>query len=127
MIYYPEIARIKIEELSDLTFSSEKNNNLKDEVVNLISKAPESNEIKSKIDHDFKDLISEIENTSILKNIILEKNEKDKLELLDELLQELKEMNQLKKIEFLESKAAKNLDENSYSELIELKSQLNRE
>ena len=127
MIYCPETARIKIEELSDLTFSSEKNNNLKDEVVNLISKAPDSNEIKSKIDHDFKDLISEIENTSILKNIILEKNEKDKLELLDELLQELKEMNQLKKIEFLESKAAKNLDENSYSELIELKSQLNRE
>ena len=127
MIHHPKVARMKIEELSDLTFSSDKSNNLKDEIINLISKESDSNDIKSKINNDYKYLISEIEKTSMLKNIILEKNQKDKLELLDELLQELKEMNQLKKIEFLESKVAKNLDENSYSELIELKSQLNRE
>ena len=36
-------------------------------------------------------------------------------------------MNHLKKIEFLESKVAKNLDETSYSELIKLKTQLNRD
>ena len=46
---------------------------------------------------------------------------------MDEFLQELKELNQLKEIEFLESKLAKNLDETSYSELIKLKNQLNRE
>ena len=46
---------------------------------------------------------------------------------LDEIIQELREMNHLKKIEVLEGKAVKNLDENSYSELIKLKSQLNRE
>ena len=40
---------------------------------------------------------------------------------------ELREMNQLKKIEYLENKLAKNLDEGSYSELIKLKSQLNRQ
>ena len=42
-------------------------------------------------------------------------------------LEEVKEMNHLKKIQLLESEAVKNLDENSYSELIKLKSQLNRE
>ena len=35
--------------------------------------------------------------------------------------------NQPKKIESLEQKLINNLDENSYSELIKLKSQLNRE
>ena len=40
---------------------------------------------------------------------------------------ELKDMNHMKKIEFLEDKITKNLDENSYSELIRLKSQINRD
>ena len=55
------------------------------------------------------------------------KNPQEKEEIIDELLEDLKEMNQIKKIQFLESKIAKNLDENSYSELIKLKNQLNRE
>ena len=42
-----------------------------------------------------------------------------------DLIEELKW--HLKQIEFLENKVAKNLDESSYSELIKLKSQLNRE
>ena len=49
------------------------------------------------------------------------------LEVLSELLVELKELNNLKKIESLEKKLINNLDENSYSELIKLKNQLNRE
>ena len=55
------------------------------------------------------------------------KSEKEILELLDELVIDLKEQNNLKKIESLEKKLINNLDENSYSELIKLKSQLNRE
>ena len=38
-----------------------------------------------------------------------------------------KEQRNLRKIESLEQKLINNLDENSYSELIKLKSQLNRE
>ena len=53
--------------------------------------------------------------------------EKEREILLIELIEELKEINQLKKIEYLESKVAKNLDEGLYSELIKLKSQLNRD
>ena len=48
-------------------------------------------------------------------------------ELFVELINDLKEMNHLKQIEFLENKVAKNLDESSYSELLKLKSQLNRD
>ena len=60
-----------------------------------------------------------------LKNIINKKNNEEKVEFIDELLQDMKLMNQLKKIEYLERKVANNLDENSYSELIRLKNQLN--
>ena len=49
------------------------------------------------------------------------------LELLNELLFELKELNNLKKIESLEKELINNLDENSYSELIKLKNQINRD
>ena len=47
--------------------------------------------------------------------------------MLGELLNELKELNHLKKIENLEHKLSENLDESSYSELIKLKNELNRE
>ena len=40
---------------------------------------------------------------------------------------DLKEQDNLKKIESLEKKLINNLDENSYSELVKLKSQLNRD
>ena len=59
--------------------------------------------------------------------IIKNKNDEDISNLLDELLKDYKEQNNLKKIESLEEKLINNLDENSYSELIKLKSQLNRE
>ena len=62
-----------------------------------------------------------------MKNILLKKDNEEINEILNDLIDELKEMNHLKQIEFLENKVAKNLDEGSYSELIKLKSQLNRE
>jgi len=51
----------------------------------------------------------------------------DILNLLAELIEDHKQQSNLKKIESLEQKLINNLDENSYSELIKLKSQLNRE
>jgi hypothetical protein len=62
-----------------------------------------------------------------LKNILLKKKSEEREEILTDLMEELKKMNQQKQIEFLENKVAKNLDESSYSDLIKLKSQLNRE
>ena len=59
--------------------------------------------------------------------ITKDKTEQDILDLLNELILDFKEQGNLKKIESLEKKLINNLDENSYSELIELKSQLNRE
>ena len=59
--------------------------------------------------------------------ITKDKTHQNILELLDELIRDHKNQNNLKKIESLEQKLINNLDENSYSELIKLKSQLNRD
>ena len=59
--------------------------------------------------------------------ITKDKTDQDILDLLNELIIGFKEQDNLKKIESLEKKLINNLDENSYSELIKLKSQLNRE
>ena len=47
--------------------------------------------------------------------------------MLNDLINDHLEQENLKKIESLEQKLINNLDESSYSELIKLKSQLNRE
>ena len=127
MINYSLTAQLKIEELSELKFSSEKNESLKNEIIKKFSENLDHEETKSVIRNKFKDLIELIEKNSSIKNIIYKKNEKEREILLIELIEELKEINQLKKIEYLESKVAKNLDEGLYSELIKLKSQLNRD
>ena len=127
MINYSLTAQLKIEELSELKFSSEKNESLKNEIIKKFSENLDPEETKSIIKNKFKDLIDLIEKNSSIKNIIFKKNEKEREILLIELIEELKEINQLKKIEYLESKVAKNLDEGLYSELIKLKSQLNRD
>ncbi len=127
MIHNLDIVSLKKEELSEIQFSNKENNILKDKIIKLVLEEVSEDKIKTKIYVNFKELIDNIEKNSILKNIIIDKNEKEKLMFLEELLEELKEMNHLKKIQLLENKAVKNLDENSYSELIKLKSQLNRE
>ena len=46
---------------------------------------------------------------------------------MNEIIEELKEINQLQKIKILESEVVKNFDESKYNQLLELKNQLNRE
>ncbi|MDA9624520.1 hypothetical protein N9S62_04495, partial [Pelagibacteraceae bacterium] len=108
-------------------FSSKECNDLKNSIINLLSKKIDDVEFKNNIKNNFENLIDEINKNSNLKNIMSKKTNHEKQELLEELLQDLKEMNHKKKIEFLEGEAAKNLDETSYSELMKLKSQLNGE
>ena len=106
---------------------SEKNESLKKLIITLLLEGHDKEIIQSKISIDYKKLIEEIQENSSIQIIIKAKNNEAILELLNELLVELKELNNLKKIESLEEDLINNLDENSYSELIKLKSQLNRE
>ena len=117
----------KTEDLLKINFSNEKNEELKKEIINQFKTNNSIVNNKIIIDEKYNVLVSEIEKNTNLKNILLTKDKDERVEILNDLIEELKEMNHLKQIEFLESKVAKNLDEASYSELIKLKSQLNKE
>ncbi len=127
ILNYLDIAVKKLEELSEIVFLSEKNEYLKTKVISSISEGEEKESIKSNINNEYSKIIKEINENSNID--IITKNKKDEyiLGLLDELIQDHKKQSNLKKIESLEQKLINNLDENSYSELIKLKSQLNRE
>ena len=127
MLNYLDIASKKIENISEITFFSEKNENLKKLIIDLLLKDNNKDTVQEKISINYNKLVEEIHENSSIQIILKTKNEEGVLELLDELLLELKELSDLKKIESLEKELINNLDENSYSELIKLKSQLNRE
>ena len=127
LINYPEASEIKLEELSEIKFSSEKNETLKKDLLKIFSSKGEKDKLRNDITNKEKIFLKEIEKNVNLK-VILDKKNVDEIEkILSDLIFDLQEMGHIKKIESLEKKLVKNLDENSYSELIKLKNQLNRD
>ena len=127
ILNYLEIASKKLEELSQIEFLSEKNESLKNIIITLLAKGGGKDDIKDKIKIEYKDLLIEIEENTNIQMITKEKTEEEIVDLLTDLILDFKEQHNLRKIESLEKELINNLDENSYSELIKLKSQLNRE
>ncbi len=127
MFHYLKIALQKAEELSNIEFFSQSNENLKNDILKYLKADEDNNTFKTKILSGHEKLMKEIQENSTIQIILANKNDNSVSELLDELLIELKELKNQKKIESLEKDLVNNLDENSYSELIKLKSQLNRE
>ena len=122
-----EIASKKLEELSEIKFLAEKNESLKKEITNYLIEGNDKEVINRKINTNYEKIISEINENSNIQIILKNKNEEEVVNLLDELIKDHKEQGNLRKIESLEQKLINNLDESSYSELIKLKSQLNRD
>ena len=127
MLNYLDITSKKIEDLSEITFLSEKNESLKKLIITLLLEKEGKESIKLKINADYGKLIEEIQENSSIQIITKAKNDQAIFELLNELIFELTELYNLKKIESLEKELMNNLDENSYSKFLKLKSQLNRE
>ena len=128
VLNYFEIASKKLEELSEIEFISEKNESLKNTIITALSNSNSKNDnALEKIRKEYQDLSKEIEENSNIQITTKDKNDQDILDLLDELILDFKEQDNLKKIESLEKELINNLDENSYLELIKLKSQLNRD
>jgi len=117
----------KLEDLLEINFTNALNENLKKEIINFAKVNDFFNKEKLEIGEKYKALIIDIEKDVNLKNILSKKDSAELEETLSDLIIEIKEMNHLKQIEFLENKVAKNLDEGSYSELIKLKNELNRQ
>ena len=127
ILNYFELASKKIDDLSSIEFQSQKNEDLKNTIINAISQGNENENLKLKITTDYSEIRREIHENSNIQIITKNKSDHEVLELLDELVKDHKDQTNLKKIESLEKKLINNLDENSYTELIKLKSQLNRE
>ena len=100
---------------------------MKSEIINSLTEGNNKEDIISKIHIEYDEIIKEINENSNIQIITKNKNDHDVLNLLHELIQNYKEQSNLRKIESLEQKLINNLDENSYLELIKLKSQLNRD
>ena len=125
IINYFNISSKRLEELSQIEFVSEKNESLKKTIISAYNSKNDESTVRAKIEQDYKNLIKEIRENSNIQLIVKGKEEDEILNLLDEFINDFKEQNNLRKIESLEKKLLNNLDENSYSELIKLKSQLN--
>ena len=127
MLNYFEITLKKIEELTETEFLTPKNQNLKNMIIKSISEGKSKEELSLNLNEEHKQQIIEINKNSNIQMIAKNRNYQEILELFEELILEYKEQDNLKKIESLENKLINNLDENSFSELVKLKSQLNRE
>ena len=127
ILNYLEIAAKKLEELSKIVFLAEKNESLKNVIIASLSEGSDKEAISLKINTGHDKIIEEINENSNIQIITKNKTEEDIIALIEELIQDHKEQSNLRRIESLEQKLINNLDENSYSELIRLKSQLNRE
>ena len=127
ILNYMHIALRKLETLSELYFLSENNENLKNEIINSLSEGNNEEAIKLRISNDYANITKEVNENSNIQIIIKNKTDDEVERILNELIEDHKEQGNLKRIESLEQKLINNLDENSYSELIKLKSQLNRE
>ena len=127
ILNYFKIASKKLEELSEIKLLSEKNESLKNTIIAAHIEGDNKENIQNRINAEYKDLSEQIKENSNIQMITKDKTDQDILDLIDELIIDFKEQDNLKKIESLEKELINNLDENSYSELIKLKSQLNRE
>ena len=124
---YLDIISEKLKDLSKFEFVNEKNESLKNALILLISEGINKEKIFSRINTSYKKLIEEINKNSNIQIVVQNKTHQEIIGLIDDLLKDHKDQASLKKIESLEKKLINNLDENSYSELIKLKTQLNRD
>ena len=127
MLNNSEIALKNLEELSEIKFLSEKNEGLKNLILDSFSEENEKKMINLKNNKKYDQTISEINENSNIQIITKNKTNQGILDLLNELINDHKVQSNLRKIESLEQKLINKLDENSYSELIKLKNQLNRD
>ena len=127
MYNYPEIVSPRIEILRDIELSTNNLNELKLEILKFIKSGDFDEEKKIKLQKKYPQYIDDINQNSVIKNIFNKRDESKKVELLNEILKELNDIKFTKKINKLEENLMKNFDEKSYSDLINLKKQINKE
>ncbi len=125
LLNYPIVARDQIDELAKIKFKSEIRSSLKKDILQLITK-DNFNNVKIALAKKYDKEIKETDDHASIKYILnKKKNTSEISEILSEIILELTDLEKIEKIESAESELMKNLNENSYSELLKLKNQIN--
>ena len=122
-----DIFRKNIELVSQVTFSDNLLTELKQKIISYLLSEKFFKRKKLRLDDfdsKFNSIIDDIITIAPVKIISLNKNEEKIIEIFNEIVDEIKEINLRKKIEFLENKVSLNLDQKLYSELLSLRNQL---
>ena len=127
MLNYKNVVKSKIKKLIETNFETIENNNLKLNLINLYGSNNTNKELKNSILEDNKNLIEKINKNINLQIILDNKNYQQIESVLEDLINDFDALKNKEKIESLEKKLINNMEEGAYAELIELKSQLNRE
>ncbi len=127
MIFYSGAVKNNIESISTITFSNSDNEKLKNVLIKLIGLNKKEKDIENEAIKSFSNLVKNIVENSNLKLIVNKKNYDQIKELFEDFTSDLLENQNKKKIESLEKKLINNMEEKAYTELIKLKSQINRE
>ena len=127
MIFYGGSVKNNLEIISKTVFSNSDCEKLKNTLIDSINSNQTEKEIENEALKTNSDLVKNITENSNLKLIINKKNYDQIRELFDDFINDLLENQNKKKIESLEKKLINNMEEKAYTELLKLKSQINRE
>jgi DNA primase len=122
-----DIFRKNIELISEVNFSTNQMNEFKKELISyLLSEKFFHRKVINVDDFDlkFKETIILIIDNAPVKIICKNKNDSKIILIFNEIISEIKKIELQSKIQFLEDKVSLNLDEDQYSELLSLRSQL---
>ena len=114
----------KLESIANLKFENELNNKIKNDILQQMTS--DTFELKS-FENKFQNEIKDIFSFANVRLILPKKNDQEVLIIFEELISDYNNSINSKKIESFEKKLLEKFDENSYSELIKLKKQLNPE
>ena len=127
VINHLDIFRKNIELISEIIFSNNIMDDLKQKLIDYLLSERFFEKKKINIDdfdEKFKDMINLINNIAPVKIIYKNKNENEIIIMFNEIKNEIEKIKLQEKIEFLEGKVSLNFDENLYSELLSLRNQL---
>ena len=127
MVFYGGAIHSNIQNISKITFSNSDNEKLKNFLIEEIKLDKTEKEIENGALKAYPDLVRNIIANSNLKMIVDKKNYDQIKELFEDFTNDLHESQNKKKIESLEKKLINNMEETAYTELLRLKSQINRE
>ena len=127
MTFHSGAVKNDIKKLQKIIFSEIVNENFKNFLIDLFDGKFLEKDMENQALKSYPDLTKNIKNNCNLRMILNKKNYTQINEVFVDLINDYLEIQNKKKIESLEKKLINNMEEKAYTELLKLKSQINRE